>query len=413
MFMTLFRKECAQTAKSLIYWLYVACLVLFFNSQLGNMHILAPPQEGQGNYLDYGYKTDISEQEIMKTGAGSLVWSYFYDNYVTYPVGYAKSVSLDEEEKEEIGDIIYSLTGMKPEEIEADIASFFETHDIQTTQYEVRLKKSLTYEEFLQHMDSVAEILGPGSGYTEEMLRANVRIPVDYKGAVENYRDLTEKEGLTGGYTRLFCDYMGVILGILPVFVTATRVLRDKRSRMQELIYVRRAFSGTVMGSRYLALVCMHMLPAVVLSVIPTINCIRAGIAGADLDYLAWLKYDLGWLLPMVMAVISVGILCTELTETALAVLIQTAWWFISLMTGGTSMYGGNYGWNLIPRHNTELNYAGFAEGFRQLAVNRIIYAVLALAFLALTIFIYERKRKGHLRRDGKIFRNHKSAVKA
>lgn len=413
MFMTLFRKECAQTAKSLIYWLYVACLVLFFNSQLGNMHILAPPQEGQENYLDYGYKTDISEQEIMKTGAGSLVWSYYYDNYVTYPVGYAKSVSLDEEEKEEIGDIIYSLTGMKPEEIEADIDSFFETHDIQTTQYEVRLKKSLTYEEFLQHMDRVAEILGPGSGYTEEMLRANVRIPVDYKGAVENYRDLTEKEGLTGGYTRLFCDYMGVILGILPVFVTATRVLRDKRSRMQELIYVRRASSGTVMGSRYLALVCMHMLPAVVLSVIPTINCIRAGIAGADLDYLAWLKYDLGWLLPMVMAVISVGILCTELTETALAVLIQTAWWFISLMTGGTSMYGGNYGWNLIPRHNTELNYAGFAEGFRQLAVNRIIYAVLALAFLALTIFIYERKRKGHLRRDGKIFRNHKSAVKA
>ncbi|HJD33204.1 MAG TPA: ABC transporter permease [Candidatus Mediterraneibacter tabaqchaliae] len=413
MFMTLFRKECAQTVKSLIYWLYVACLVLFFNSQLGNMHILAPPQEGQENYLDYGYKTDISEQEIMKTGAGSLVWSYYYDNYVTYPVGYAKSVSLDEEEKEEIGDIIYSLTGMKPEEIEADIASFFETHDIQTTQYEVRLKKSLTYEEFLQHMDSVAEILGPGSGYTEEMLRANVRIPVDYKGAVENYRDLTEKEGLTGGYTRLFCDYMGVILGILPVFVTATRVLRDKRSRMQELIYVRRASSGTVMGSRYLALICMHMLPAVVLSVIPTINCIRAGIAGADLDYLAWMKYDLGWLLPMVMAVISVGILCTELTETALAVLIQTAWWFISLMTGGTSMYGGNYGWNLIPRHNTELNYAGFAEGFRQLAVNRIIYAVLALAFLALTIFIYERKRKGHLRRDGKIFRNHKSAVKA
>ena len=257
------------------------------------------------------------------------------------------------------------------------------------------------------------EILGLGSGYTEEMLRANVRISVDYKGAVENYRDLTEKEGLTGGYTRLFCDYMGVILGILPVFVTATRVLRDKRSRMQELIYVRRASSGTVMGSRYLALVCMHMLPAAVLSVIPTINCIRAGIAGADLDYLAWLKYDLGWLLPMVMAVISVGILCTELTETALAVLIQTAWWFISLMTGGTSMYGGNYGWNLIPRHNTELNYAGFAEGFRRLAVNRIIYAVLALAFLALTIFIYERKRKGHLRRDGKIFRNHKSAVKA
>ena len=34
MILTLFRKECSQTAKSLIYWLYGACLVLFFFSQM-------------------------------------------------------------------------------------------------------------------------------------------------------------------------------------------------------------------------------------------------------------------------------------------------------------------------------------------------------------------------------------------
>lgn len=33
MILTLFRKECSQTAKSLIYWLYVACLVLFFSAR--------------------------------------------------------------------------------------------------------------------------------------------------------------------------------------------------------------------------------------------------------------------------------------------------------------------------------------------------------------------------------------------
>ncbi len=165
MFITLFRKECAQTAKSLIYWLYVACLVLFFNSQLGNMHILTPPQEGQADYLDYGYQTDITEQDIMETGTGSLVWAHYYDNYFTYPVGFAKSVSLDGEEKEEIGDIIYDLTGLKPEDLEADIAAFFETHDIQTTQYEVKLKEGLTYDKLLSEMARVAQILGPGSGY--------------------------------------------------------------------------------------------------------------------------------------------------------------------------------------------------------------------------------------------------------
>ena len=35
MFVTLFRKECAQTAKSLIYWLYVACLVIFSTASSG------------------------------------------------------------------------------------------------------------------------------------------------------------------------------------------------------------------------------------------------------------------------------------------------------------------------------------------------------------------------------------------
>ena len=79
MFLTLFRKECAQTAGSLIYWLYVACLVLFFNSQLGNMDILSPPQQGQEDYAQYGYEQDVSEQDIMEAGTGNLIWAYYYE----------------------------------------------------------------------------------------------------------------------------------------------------------------------------------------------------------------------------------------------------------------------------------------------------------------------------------------------
>lgn len=413
MIMTLFKKECTQILKSLIFWLYVACLIFFFNSQMGNSTVLNPPQEGQENYYNYGFKTDITEQDVMETGVGTLAYAYYYDHYVTYPVGYAKNVRISEAEKQEIADIIYDLTGVKADEIEDNIASYFQENDIQTTQYKVPLKDGISYEQFLKDMEQVADILGPGSDYTEDRLWSNVMIPVDYEGAVENYQALTEQDGLTGGYARLFCDYMGIILGILPVFVTATRMLRDKRAQMQELIYSRGASSGMVMGTRYAALVFMHMIPVLILSLLPTISCITAGIEDVQLDYLAWLKYDLGWLLPMVMIVVAVGMLCTELTETALAVLVQAVWWFMSVMTGASAMNGGRYGWNLIPRHNTELNYAGFAEDFGQLAMNRILYAVLALLLLALTIFIYEKKRKGHLRRRGKIFGNHKRTAEA
>lgn len=62
MIMTLFKKECTQILKSLIFWLYAACLIFFFNSQMGNSTVLNPPQEGQENYYNYGFKTDITEQ---------------------------------------------------------------------------------------------------------------------------------------------------------------------------------------------------------------------------------------------------------------------------------------------------------------------------------------------------------------
>ena len=35
---------------------------------------------------------------------------------------------------------------------------------------------------------------------------------------------------------------------------------------------------------------------------------------------------------------------------------------------------------NLIPRHNTEMNYVGFHDQFSQLLLNCIFYVVLALA---------------------------------
>lgn len=68
MFLRLFQKECAQVGKSLIYWLYVVCLVVFFSSQMGSMkdNMLQPPERGQDNYQAYGFKEDVTEQDLMR-----------------------------------------------------------------------------------------------------------------------------------------------------------------------------------------------------------------------------------------------------------------------------------------------------------------------------------------------------------
>lgn len=412
MFLRLFQKECAQVGKSLIYWLYVACLLLFFASQMGSLkdNMLQAPKEGQENYSAYGYKENVSEKEIMSHALGELVSGYYYGHFITYPVGYAKDIRLSEEELRIVADIIRRTTGIEPEQIEELLTAYFEEHDIATQSYLIEPKEGLTQEEFLQEMEKVTDILGSGSSFEEEQLRNQTRLSLDYEGAVKAYKNLTDKDGYTGGYTRLFCDYMGIMAGILPIFVVATRMLRDRRAQMQDLIYARRASSAVIILSRFLAMTAMMMIPIIILSVMPTVDSIifTKG-TGIELDYLAFLKYDIGWLLPTVLAVTAVGMFFTELTDTALGVLVQAAWWFTSLQLGVSSIYGGQYGWNLIPRHNTEMNYSGFSAGFDQLVMNRIFYTVLAVVLVLLTVWVYETKRKGHLRRHGKILQNRKN----
>ena len=114
---------------------------------------------------------------------------------------------------------------------------------IKAGNYTLKPKGGLTYETFLKEMKEVCKILGPGSDFTAEAIKNSAVVEMTYEDALEEYHNLLEKDGLTGGYARLFCDYMGIILAILPVFVAVTREIRDKRAQMKELIYTRKASS--------------------------------------------------------------------------------------------------------------------------------------------------------------------------
>lgn len=416
MFLRLFQKECSQVGKSLIYWLYVICMVLFFTSQMGSMkdNMLLAPQKGQENYAGYGYQDNVSENDIMKSALNELIRGYYYDAFTTYPVGYVKDIRLSDEERDEIADVIHNTTGVETSKLEEYLNAYFEGSGLDSETSDIQLREDMTYEEFLSQMDRVVDILGPGSSFERDKLKGQTRLALDYKGAVKAYENLVFKDGYTGGYTRLFCDYMGIMAAILPIFVVATRMLRDRRAQMQDLIYTRRATSAAIILSRFLAMTAMMMLPLIILSLVPTVDSIifTKG-SGIVLDYLSFLKYDFGWLLPTILVVTAVGMFFTELTDTALAVLIQAAWWFVSLQIGVSGIIGGQYGWNLIPRHNTETNYSGFSDGFTQLAMNRILYTVVSILFLFATIWVYEKKRKGHLKKRGKVLRNRKKPIEA
>lgn len=381
MFGTLFVKECRQTAKSLIYWLIVVILALFFFSQLGDMAVTSKPKEGQE---DYGFTHSKDKEVIMESTLECLAEEYSRGQYSTYPIGFYKSVKLNDKDSERIKEIL---------EEAADITD---------------------YERFLSLMEEVDDILGGGSSYAEDMVASNAVIPMTYEDAMEEYENLVEKERLTGGYARLFSDYMGIMLSILPVFLAVTRGLRDRRAQMEELIAVRRASSAVIIGSRYLAMIVMMMIPVLLLSIFPLAECMKyAASAGISVDYFAFVKYSLGWLMPSVMTAAAVGLVITVLTDTAAGVLVQGIWWFIAIFSSMSSMSGGAYGWSLVPRHNTVGNYEGFKEQFLTLAANRALYAALSIVLVITAMWIYSQKRKGRLNIRGKIHANRKNEPKA
>ena len=404
MFGQLFIKECRQTAGSLIYWLIVLVLIFNFMTQLGSMEIMSEPKKVQENY---GYKESDDKDVIMRTTLGELLEEYNRESYTTYPIGFYKSVTLNEKEDKQMAGIIEEATGLSGRaEVEKAIEDWYavnqETDEngavTMSKAMEMEPSESLTFKRFEELMDEADDILGGGSSF-QKSSRKRASVPMTYEDAVEEYRKLTDEDRLTGGYARLYSDYMVIFLGLLPVFLAVTRCLRDKRAEMQELIYTRRGSSVNIIASRYLAMLVMLVIPVLVLSVIPLSQCLKyASAAGISADMTAFVKYAFGWCFPTIMIAAAVGMLFTELTDTALAVLVQGAWWFLAVFGGINTLKGGMYGWNFIPRHNTELNWSGYHENFSQLASNRILYASLAVILVALTTFIYSQKRRGRYR---------------
>lgn len=411
MFGHLFLKECRQTAKSMIYWLIVLILVIFFNSQLGSMEFAEKPEPGQE---DYGTVSGGDEQATMEATLGYLCGEYSAGTFTTYPIGFYKTVKPDQEEQERIGEIIAETTGLTSiDEIDSAISDVQGHSQIIFGSAPVKPKAGLTFERFSELMEEMDDMLGGGSNYSKDSLKTNASTPMTYEQALDQYNDLTEKDHFTGAYARLFSDYMGIMLGILPVFLAATRGMRDRRSRMQELIASRSASSAAIVFSRYLSMIAMLMLPVLLISCIPLIECIKAAGGGISVDYLAFVKYTACWLMPTVMTAAAVGMVLTELTDTALGVLVQLIWWFLSIFGSISSMHGGMYGWDLVPRHNTPYNYAGFHADFSQLAANRAVYAGISLLLVLVTVWIYSLKRKGRLDIRGKIFGNRKRKCQA
>ena len=115
MIWTLFKKECRMLWKSLIFWLYILAVALFFFSQMGTITFEPKPQPEQEG--SYGMKLSDKPEDQIQGALGNLAESYFHNSFTTAPIGFNKHVNLNDSEKQKVETILEEMTGLPIEDL--------------------------------------------------------------------------------------------------------------------------------------------------------------------------------------------------------------------------------------------------------------------------------------------------------
>ncbi|MDO4306778.1 MAG: ABC transporter permease [Eubacteriales bacterium] len=397
----LFIRECKKVLFSLTFWLYfIAVLAMFFTQFYPDCrYAVTAPVPGQENY---GMTAKEIPETLMPAAAESLVSEYLSGSFKAYPLGFYKEVRLNAKKKEKMAEIITEISGISKEQLDSftdfQEGGYFMTEDgsfsyMEPTLPEIHIPDSLTYEHFRELMREADELIGGGSKYADESIVNNFSlVPKTYEDALEEYEEFVNDDKFTIAYARLYCDYLGIVIAILPVFAAVSISGLDKKSRMEQLFYARKVSSARLVFTRYAALIMTMSLPIMITAGIAQSKVIGL-YSGADLDQFAIFQYAAIWLLPSLMTASAVGMLVTEGCSGLLAIFIQGAWWFASTFASAAGLTGSFGKLTLVLRHNS-LSERGLFH-YETFIFNRAFFAGISILAVALTALIYAKKRRG------------------
>ncbi len=395
----LFFKECRKTLFSLTFLIYIIALIAFYITQFSpdSKDKLSPPAQG---LEDYGTVAEEVPEILMPAAAEGLLTEYLRGYYTAYPIGFCKKVKLSEKKKTQMAEIITEITGITKQEL--DSFSDFDEGGMtmmpdgnggympvvkETTLSEINIPDNMPYKHFRELMQKADKIIGGGSEYSNDNIVSNFsRIPRTYDDALKDYNDIIEKDKITGAYARLFCDYMGIIVSILPVFAAASLTNFDRKSRMEQLIYSRKISSSRLVFTRFAALVTILFIPVIILSFTASFSVMKL-YPDINTDFFAVPKMAVFWLLPNILFSSALGMIFTETFSLLIAVFVQGVLWFG--ITGNISRF------TLVCRHNSLYDRNSFIECYNKFIFNRISYTLISLLIIILTSWIYSMKRKG------------------
>ena len=441
--MKLYLKECKKIASSILYYLFIAILIFsWFQNFRGvtqteinwangmepadigfERPLLSKPSE-KDDY--FGSKVSEDNPEAIMTGVTrALLSEYEANSYATYPLGYYKAITLSGDEQKQVLGILCEITGLTEEELKnlsddyfpavtGTIISFdamnvdkdgnlnMEMGSRTDTKSEdnkyAHFVSQVTYEHFKELMRKMEAIIGEkGSQYAPKMMLTYFGMSeMNYEEALKEYNQTINQDKVTGGFARLFCDYMGLALGLYPVFLVVIIWMKDRMSNVIELIYSRKVFSIKLVLSRYLAVITMVLIPVLLLSLESLVRLMSFGAKnGIQVDCFAYIKYIVWWLLPEVMLVCAIGMFFTLLTDSLIAIVFQFLWWMVD--KGITGLSGDTKLTTLMIRHNTLRGYEIIQKDLQIIFMNRLLMAGIGILFVILSIWVLTFKRKGKI----------------
>ncbi len=441
--MKLYLKECKKIAASIIFYLFIAVLIFSWfqnfrgvtQTEINRANGIAPADIGFERPLlskpsekdDYfGSKVSEDNPEAIMTGVTrALLSEYEANSYATYPLVYYKAITLSGDEQKQVFEILCEITGLTEEELKNLPDDYFPSvtgtiisFDAMNVDKDGNLNMEMdggtdakgednkyahfvsqvTYEHFKELMRKTEAVIGEkGSQYSPEMMLTYFGMSeMTYEEALEEYNQTINQDKVTGGFARLFCDYMGLALGLYPVFLVVIIWMKDRMSNATELIYSRKVSSTKLVLSRYLAGITMVLIPVLLLSLESLVPLMSFGAKnGIQIDCFAYIKYIVWWLLPEVMVVCAIGMFFTLLTDSPIAIVLQFLWWMVD--KGATGLSGDTKLTTLMIRHNTLRGYETIREDLQIICMNKLLMAGIGILFVILSIWVLTSKRKGKI----------------
>ena len=441
--MKLYLKECKKIASSIIFYLFIAILIFsWFQNFRGvtqteinwangmepadigfECPLLSKPSE-KDDY--FGSKVSEDNPEAIMTGVTrALLSEYEANSYATYPLGYYKAITLSGDEQKQVLGILCEITGLTEEELKNLPDDYFPavtgtiiSFDAMNVDKDGNLNMEMgsgtdtksednkyahfvaqvTYEHFKELMRKMEAIIGEkGSQYSPKMMLTYFGMSeMNYEEALKEYNQTINQDKVTGGFARLFCDYMGLALGLYPVFLVVIIWMKDRMSNVIELIYSRKVSSIKLVLSRYLAVITMVLIPVLLLSLESLVLLMSFGAKnGIQVDCFAYIKYIVWWLLPEVIVVCAIGMFFTLLTDSPIAIVFQFLWWMVD--KGVTGLSGDTKLTTLMIRHNTLRGYEIIQKDLQIICMNRLLMAGIGILFVILSIWVLTFKRKGKI----------------